>query len=474
MSTPPSKRYSPFNSLIGRFVFASLILLPLFISISGTLLINSFEHSQQRAEQEKLQAHLYVLLSVAELEQKKLMLPETLTEPRFNQQNSGLYGAIYNADGKELWRSNSASLFNAKLYDTPESFKVGNKSYSQMSDDGVTLNWFSHDIEWYNEDDSITPLRFVIASDNSVMAAEINSYQNRLWQWLSIMGGSLIVIQILIMKWGLQPLKRLSKQLNALQENKIQQLDNNYPTEVEPVIENFNTILVYEKEQRERYRNTMSDLAHSLKTPLAVIQSQMTDEDSSAKKIDSNSVVNDQLARINQIISHQLKRAVIRVNQNVIAHQADKVSIKAMINRLIKILDKVYSEKNIVFTNLVNDEDVFFGDEADLLEVLGNLIDNACKYGKDSITISTIKDNKGLELRISDNGPGIPEEQYSTLLTRGARGDTAQAGQGIGLSVAVDIISSYGGGLTVQNNIGAPHLTGACFCVTLPSPLSKV
>jgi two-component system sensor histidine kinase PhoQ len=460
-----AKHFSIFNSLVGRFIFASLLLLPLFISISGTLLINTFEHSQKKAEQEKLQAQLYVLLSLTEFEDKKLMLPETLTEPRFNQQNSGLYGAIYHANGNELWRSTSADLFNTKLYDPEQIFSVGNRVFSEISTDNTILNWFSHDIEWYNEDDSVTPLRFVIASDNATLAAEVSAYQRRLWQWLGILGISLVIIQIMIMQWGLQPLKRLSTQLHALQENKIQQLDNDFPSEIRPVIDSFNTILTHEKSQRERYRNTMSDLAHSLKTPLAVIQSHISNSDNG-----DSTTIGDELGRINQIISHQLKRAVIRVNQNAIAHQADKVPIKAMVNRLIKILNKVYAEKEITFNNQASDNDAFFGDEADLLEIIGNLLDNACKYGKDQITITTENDGQNLKILISDNGNGIPEEQHKVLLTRGARGDTAQAGQGIGLSVAVDIVSSYGGGLEVTNNVDAPHLCGACFCVTLPQP----
>lgn len=457
--------YSPFSSLLGRFIFASLILLPLFIYLSGTLLINSFEHSQTKAEKEELQAHLYGLLSVTEVENKTLVMPQRLTEPRFNLQNSGLYAAIYDNKSNELWRSDSSILLNTDFNNTELGFKRGNENYFQYSIKDATLNQFSHDIEWVDDDNSSKPLRFIIASDNSAIAAEISSYQKRLWQWLGVMGITLIVAQLLIMRWGLQPLKHLSEQLDALQNNKIQRLDGKYPNEIKSVIENFNAILAHEKSQRERYRNTMSDLAHSLKTPLAVIQSQIDDNK-------QTSTISEQLNRINQIISHQLKRAVIRVNQNVIAHHTDKVSIKTMANRLIKILDKVYMDKKITFNNLADNESDFFGDEADLLEVMGNLLDNACKYGKDTITITTEKNNKHLYIYISDNGQGIPEEQHTTLLRRGERGDTGVAGQGIGLSVAVDIISSYGGGLTVKNNAGTPHMNGACFCITLPNALS--
>lgn len=468
MNSLPCKRWLPFNSLVGRFVFASLILLPLFVSLSGTLLSNAFEHSQKKAEKETLQAQLYLLLSVSEVENKSLLLPEVLTEPRFNQQGSGLYGFIYDNQGQELWRSPSALLISKSLYNPTLNFFIGNQDISQINiSDDQKLNRFSYDIEWIDENETLLPFRFIVASDNSTLQAELSAYQKRLWQWLGLMSLLLIIAQMLIMRWGLQPLKQLSTQLKELQENKIKQLSDDYPKEIQPVTENFNGILAQEKQQRERYRNTMSDLAHSLKTPLAVIQSQIDNEQ-------VNSPIGDQIDRINQIISHQLKRAVIRVNQNTVLQQTDKIPVSAMVNRLFKILDKVYTDKQITFQNLVDDSISFYGDEADILEVLGNLLDNACKYGNNAVTVTgSIKEDSKrkktlLTICISDNGPGIDEKLKTTLLARGARGDTAQSGQGIGLSVAVDIISSYGGGLEVNNNAGNPNLRGACFCVTFP------
>jgi len=128
----------------------------------------------------------------------------------------------------------------------------------------------------------------------------------------------------------------------------------------------------------------MADLAHSLKTPLAVIQSQIDTQLNSKKGgAGEPNVIEDQVDRINQIINHQLKRAVIRVNQNTINQNTNKINVKKVVDRLIKILSKVYQEKNITFQNLSLPKSYFFGDEADLLEVLGNLLDNACKYGKD-------------------------------------------------------------------------------------------
>lgn len=451
------------NSLLGRFIAASLILLPIFIFLIGTALIDTFKHSQLDAEKETLQAQLYGVLSVTEVENNKLSLPSVLTEPKFNQQQSGLYGFIYNSRGEELWRSVSAELLTENLYQANNSFMLAKTLFDTITiDESQQFNRYSYDIEWVNDDETITPLRIVIAQDGVALTTELKSYKKRLWQWLSIMTAVLIAIQLLIMFWGLRPLKRLSIQLKELHENRIESLDDNYPIEILPVTKNFNTILLHEKNQRERYKNTLSDLAHSLKTPLAVIQSHLGNQEY------DRGLINEQVIRIDQIISHQLKRASINLDKHSITKNLNTTLIKPCIDRLTTVLNKVYPDKKISFNNTINEKIFFTGDEADLLELLGNILDNACKYGQTAVTISAKIKGSNLQILISDDGEGIKKNLQKTLLNRGERGDTAQAGQGIGLSIVTDIISSYGGGLTLKNNMPAPHLKGCCFCIDLP------
>jgi two-component system sensor histidine kinase PhoQ len=449
------------SSLLKRFFLASLIILPLFIILSGTLLLNTFHHSQLNAEEEKLQAQLYLLLGVTELEPSGPQLPDILTEPRLNQQGSGLYAFITDSNNTLLWRSTSTDLLPLSLLPTDITFRLNQRLFSQVALEktNVLLNVLSYDSEWINNNGNVKRLRFIIVSDASTLIAELNSYRSRLWQWLGSMGIALILAQVFIMRWGLQPLKRLSAQLSQLQNSNITQLSDDYPVEIQPIINNFNDILVQEKQQRERYRNTMSDLAHSLKTPLAVIQSQISETPQ------HDTIIADQVDRINQIISHQLQRAVVRVNHSAINHNTNKILVKKVIDRLIKIMGKIYTRPPIQLHNMADADSLFFGDESDLLEILGNIIDNACKYGHSTVVISAHNHKNELIIQVSDDGDGVQQQQQSTILQRGARADTAKPGQGIGLSVAVDIISSYGGEITVKNNAGKPHLSGACFCI---------
>jgi len=447
------------RSLLQRFFLASLVILPLFIILSGTLLLNTFHHSQLNAEEEKLQAQLYLLLSVTEVENNGPLLPEALTEPRLNQQASGLYAFITDGQNTLLWRSSSSELLPISLLPQDNTFRLNQRLFSQVMFENPKslLNVLSYDTEWVNSNDDLKRLRFIIVSDAATLITELNSYRSRLWQWLGLMGIALILAQMFIMRWGLQPLKTLSAQLTKVQNNSATQLSDDYPIEIQPVIDDFNNILLSEKQQRERYRNTLSDLAHSLKTPLAVIQSQLS------TSVQHDPIISDQVDRIDQIISHQLRRAAIRINQSPIHHNTDKISVHTMVERLINIMIKVYP--SITIANLSSTISHFYGDEADLLEVLGNIIDNACKHGNTAVVIDTYTALNNLTIRISDDGNGVAHNQQHTILQRGTRADTAKPGQGIGLSIAVDIISSYGGEIIVSNNVGEPHLPGACFCV---------
>jgi two-component system sensor histidine kinase PhoQ len=452
------------KSLLSRFFIASIFMLPLFIVISGTLLFNVFQQSQMEAEKEKLQAQLYLLLSVTEVASTRPTLPEALIEPRLNQPHSGLYGFIVDDNNNELWRSSSALLLAETTYINAP-FEANQRLIIEGHSSEMNINFYalSYDAEWFNDDEQVQSLRFIIVSNAAALNAELDSYRSNLWRWLGSLGIALILAQVFIMRWGLYPLKRLSKQLQQLQKKNIEQLSTDYPTEIRPIIDNFNAILIHEKQQRERYRNTMSDPAHSLKTPLAVIHSQLE------KQSHKDPTLHEQLDRIHQIIAHQLQRAVIRVNQGAINTTANTIYVKPMIDRLLNVMTKVYHDKDIQLSNLADESSVFLGDEADLLEVLGNLIDNACKHGHNAVTISAHNTQEELIIRVSDNGEGINSTHSQTILQRGERADTAQPGQGLGLSVAVDIMSSYEGTLQVHNNMGQPHLTGACFELRLPT-----
>ncbi len=463
-------------SLVKRFLFGSLVILPLFIIASGTILLNTYQHSRFTAEEETLQAQMYLLLSLAEFENNQLALPEAFIEPRLNQIHSGLYAMIYDNKKRELWRSPSSQLLTLQEQLNQKTFIRNQRFFSNTSiNQGITLNTLTYDTEWLSDNNTVNNFRFVIATDAELINNEIKSFRNRLWQWLGFMGLGLLAAQLFIMRWGLRPLRKLSKELLLLKNQSIQQLSQQYPAEVQPVVNNLNEILEQEKQQRERYRNTMADLAHSVKTPLAVIRSQL---DLSTENIANNTnnintantqTINEHIDRIDQIIGHQLQRAVIRSNKHSLPIQ-ESTNIFNTINRLTNTLNKVYKDKAVDVKNLCEQNELFYGNESDLLEVLGNILDNAYKYGFSAVVITTKTCAEQLSLKISDDGEGIPHIHRQNILQRGERADTmispSTSGQGLGLSVAAEIISAYGGEIYMTNNEEPPHLSGACFTIT--------
>ena len=204
-----------------------------------------------------------------------------------------------------------------------------------------------------------------------------------------------------------------------------------------------------EQAQRQRYRNALSDLAHSLKNPLAVIQSQAELSQSSQQ----------QISQINQMIEHQLKKAQSAGESSWYLG----VNVKTTLDKLVNSLQKIYRDKALTFVNHCDEENIFKGDEADLFEILGNLLDNACKAAKQNVLIKVVSYDDVLVLEISDDGAGISSTDAEQVLKRGVRADTYQQGHGIGLAIVRDLVASYQGKLIIGR---CKQLGGALFSVT--------
>ena len=449
------------SSLTARLFFASVVLLPFLLGFSATMLNYAFKLSLETAERDALRSQIYLLLGVAEIGANQLEMPPALTEPRFGELNSGLYGWILDGDGNVIWRSRSTDLIPADYFpviDNP--FDAGEKYFisSQLNTDDYYV--LGYDTLWpIHEQDK--PFRFMVAHSQVDLKAVASTYRERLLIWVVGLAVLLILVQTLIARWGLQPLRKLALDLELVEAGESHSLSGQYPADIRPVTENLNKVLLAEQTQRERYHNTLSDLAHSLKTPLSVVRGQL--EQGAATDLNSLlPIIDEQINRMSSIIDHQLRRASAQVNQNAVYA---RVLVQPLLARLANAIQKVYRHKNITTTLAMDDNLSFLGDEGDLMEVAGNLIENACKYGVSQVKISAAIKGAELGITVEDDGPGVAEDLRRIILERGARADTVTSGQGIGLCVAVDILSSYGGSLTISRS----DLGGASFHISLPA-----
>jgi two-component system sensor histidine kinase PhoQ len=434
------------NSLKTRLTVSALLVILFILPVIGITLNNAFEEHIKTSIKNELIAYSYSILAVAEVEQKQILMPEQLLQTRFNVIDSGLYALIHKASSKiingphtvnqaNLWSSPSTLSLN--LSDKLLSPAVGDAKFYEVIHE--TNRYFVYTLT-VSFNDSIQPyaISLSIVNDSNDFIKSTLQFKNQLWLWLLILALLLIVVQIIWLLWTLKPLKILKAELSAIEAGDTLQLEESYPKELEQVTQQVNLLLKTEQNQRKRHRNALADLTHSLKTPLAVIQS------------GDNLTINqlEQLSLINKTIEHQLKRAQSAGESSW--HLGCKVL--PVVDKLISAFKKIYHDNNIQFISNIPSTVDFKGDESDLMEVLGNLIDNACKAAKNVVDIEVTLKGSLLLIKVEDDGEGVPLDVRDLIINRGTRADSYQKGHGIGLAIVHDIVTSYQGIVLIERS----------------------
>ncbi|MFT5759607.1 MAG: two-component system sensor histidine kinase PhoQ [Alteromonadaceae bacterium] len=458
------------NSLKVRLIFSALFMIVVMLPIIGITLNNAFDKQLISAIKNELKAQSYSIFSVAEVENKQLLMPEQLLENQFNVIQSGLYALIsiipapvipnlavsYSSkpyikqttvtDSSVLWKSRSLlALPLPSQLPTPE---IGESFLSEQLLDGKIHLVYSFSAS-FNEQGEEFPITLHIIKDQSDFLTLASEFKQKLWTWLVVLMVLFIIVQVVWLVWTLKPLNKLTNELISIEKGEINYLQGIYPVELEQVTIQLNTLLSTEQNQRKRYRHALADLAHSLKTPLAVIQSQ--------KELSLSS--QEQLTAISRMIEHQLKRAQSAGESSW--HLG--IPVKAVAEKLVNTLKKIYQDKALDIRSEVSEQAIFKGDESDLMEILGNILDNACKAATSCIVLNIDVKNEQLRFMIADDGAGINQQQQKTIFERGVRADTYQQGHGIGLAIVRDLVASYHGHLQIQSS---PELKGALFIIT--------
>ena len=445
------------RSINSRLLLSLTLFVGLSLGLSGYVLDHAFRSSVETALEEKLKAHLYALLADSNAEQGQLVMPEALQDPLFNRIESGLYAVINDANGNELWRSASAIALNT--LPTPN-VHVGRFLLTAPTEQSKhPLFLLSYGIIWELETGEEHEYHIYLWQSAQPVIAEISAFRTSLWRWFSAIAIVLLLIQGSIMRWGLRPLRKLASELQAIETGQQNQLTGDYPSELENVTPHLNLLLDNERRQRQRYRDTLADLAHSLKTPLAILRG-LGDEPDKQQHLD------EQVTRMDDIISHQLQRAGSHATAHTLSMQP--LPLAPLVDKLLRSLNKVYADKAVNSQQQIDQHTTLRVDERDLMEVLGNLLDNAFKACQQQVMVrsdTTISANEvHLNIYIEDDGDGIATEQRTAVLQRGGRADTQHPGQGIGLSVAQDILNSY----QAQLHIGNSALGGAKIGIEFP------
>ncbi|HCS27949.1 MAG TPA: two-component sensor histidine kinase [Spongiibacteraceae bacterium] len=428
------------GSIVRRLLLASIVTLPLFLGITGYSIDRAHSRSLVDAQRSQLQLQFYGILGVMEWSNTQAISVERLREPRFWQFRSGLYAFIHSSSGLLQWQSSSANSMEF-LRDAYAKTPPGEEAFDNFSARGEEYFRYSYHVIWEDEYGVDFPLIFTLLSSQETYKAELFSFRKNIALWLGLAGILLLAIQLLVLRWGLAPMGRLARELRDLESGGRQHLSQRYPKELTGITRNLNRLLDKELQQRERYRNTLADLAHSLKTPLSVLRL------SSSEKPDP--VVDEQLNKMENIISYQLQRAVSTGPRTL----GSKTALQPVLKRLLNSLDKVYRDKSLQFQLQCDSALSLAVDEQDLMELFGNILDNACKAAQSRVAVSAVaSEGSNIEICIDDDGPGFPDDKAELLMQRGYRGDQYGSGQGLGLSMVADIILAYEARLEVEKS----------------------
>ena len=447
-------------SLNARVLIAATAILAAFFGLAGITLDRAYRLSSEESLKKRLEVQVYALIALAEIDdQSNVYMPDIVSETSFLSYSPDTYARITDPTGRIIWSSPTPVGINVP-YKVQLSRNERDFSYARITNT-FSVAMFSLGIAWHDQAGKV--YTFSVAENLEDFSRHVNNYRRNLWGLLGGVALLLIVVQGAIMRWGLSPLGRAAGELLAIESGRKQRLSSDYPGELKGLTENVNALLEHQQEHLERYRHTLGDLAHSLKTPLAVIQSTLDEYHGENKSMD---IIQEQLDHMNQITEYQLQRAATAGKSPLIA----PVDIRLMVQKVTKSLSKVYADKMIQVDEYIDDDMIFHGDEGDLMEVVGNLTDNAFKYCNHQVRLVVRmhtpekKTGRGILLTLEDDGPGIPDELVKKVVQRGVRVDQGTSGHGIGLSVVQDIAQIYGGDLSISSS----PLGGATVSVWLP------
>jgi signal transduction histidine kinase len=275
--------------------------------------------------------------------------------------------------------------------------------------------------------------------------------------------GLLIAVQQLIVRWGFLPLQRVRQDIARLERGEIRQLGEAVPIEVRPLVQEMNWLLGILEQRLLRSRQALGNLAHALKTPLTLMMQL-------ANRAELRTVpqVGEQLLEHTTALRQRLERELRRARLAGTAPPGRRLVLAEELPELVDVLHSVYQDKHLALRCHIPSQAVFVGDREDLLELLGNLLDNACKWACHEVRV-TAQAQPGLAVVIEDDGPGCPPEVLKHLAERGLRIDESTAGYGLGLAIVKDIVEQYGGGIQFGCS---SQLGGFQVCVTLPPRLA--
>jgi signal transduction histidine kinase len=452
------------SSLAGRLVAAAILWSAAALIVAGVILTSLYRQTVVSAFDERLSVYLRTLVGAlaAGNPDGELSDPGNLGEPRFELLYSGWYWQVREVGGGPVVLA-SRSLF-ADVLDIARASELhgtgdGATAGALTGPTGQSLRVLSRLITFPNG----RGFDILVAGDAGEVAAEIAAFGTSVVLTLAALGAGLILAIFFLIRWGLQPLERVRRALADLGSGKEARVAGKFPAEIEPLVKELNALLQSNQEVIDRARTQVGNLAHALKTPLSVLlnEARGSREPLAAKVVEQATVMHRQ-------VSHHLDRARIAAKVNVIGAS---IEVAPVVARLVRAMQRIYGDRGITVTADIPAEARFKGEQQDLEEIVGNLADNACKWGRQSVAVTgeyrRPRDGDAglLRIQIDDDGPGLTEAEIAEAGRRGKRLDESKPGSGLGLSIVTDLVALYRG----ETRFGRSPAGGLRVEVTLPA-----
>jgi signal transduction histidine kinase len=454
----------PGRSLTRRLIWLASAWIVVALMLTGWMLTSQYQESALRRLGNSLGGVIDDVVIASVMTPEGLQVAEIKDAPTLRGL-SGKYWMVgqVDADGGFVVLAKSPSLSGESLYVDPllpgrlQASMGSTLSYNDpgiLADDSQPLR-IAASMKSLNGQ----PLVFMAGIDRSEIEADTRQFATFTWTALLILGIGLVIAVFLQVQIGLRPLFDLRVEIANVRKGKAARIEKEYPTEIQPLAEQVNRLLDHNQEVVERQRTHVGNLAHALKTPLSVMLAEAgTDRGPLAD------IVRRQSEVMKGQVDHHLRRA--RAAARAAHGLGEKTPVGEVIDELAVMLERVFQSKDVEIDWRAPDELAFLGERQDLQEILGNLMENACKWSTRRVRVSAGASGLGQMIAVvEDDGPGLPADQRDGALKRGARMDENAPGSGLGLAIVDDLTRAYGGRLT----LAASDLGGLKAVLELPA-----
>ena len=437
------------------------VLVGLFSLVTTHFALNLFlVQTTYNAERDRLQefAQAYKALFEVDARGNLVWVESQSPDPRFNVPASGLYAVILDGE-KVVWSSPSWVGKDIPPIPPKKSMEVDAFSHGDPSKSGNLHRYYTPIMMGKNNEQQKL-FNLMVLENGSEVDIRVETISSTVWFMVGVSFLLILCAQSVVSRWTVRPILYLNKEIQNLREGRQQMLFGVYPKELKGVTDGFNKLLAHENQQSESKRNALANLAHSLKTPLSVLNSAMESEEISNEL---RKEVNTQLKRMGDMVSYQLSLASRSGRETFV----QPLALEPMCSELAQSLEKIHRNKRALCEFEIDNGVTVRANKGDMQELFGNLLENAFKWCKQRVLLTIREDvvQQELVLIVEDDGPGVPEEHIHAIMERGVRADEHIHGHGIGLAIVGDIVRTYQGVLSVERS---EELGGARFKVTLP------